>query len=126
MWDVPTLVIMVISGWEYFERSSISPKPLMPISRIRTWVSVGIERIVWQKPTSLLWFNGVAWVLKACLQTLVSISFVVVLPELPVSAITLGETLFKYKFASCKYAIIGSWTCKINSALSKTVPFVVK
>ena len=51
--------------------------------------------MVWQKPISLLWFRGVLNVLNFALSVDATSYCVVVLPELPVMATTVGLSFLR-------------------------------
>ena len=75
-------------GRTIFVRRRISPKSEMPISTTATSCSSSRPNSVRGTPSSLLKFFRVLWVLNFSDSTAATISLVVVLPTLPVLAIT--------------------------------------
>ena len=87
-WHWPMLVITQISGFAVSASLCISPKSDIPISSAAISCSFCMPNIVRGSPISLLKFPAVLWTLYFSLNTAAIISFVLVLPTLPVIPMT--------------------------------------
>ena len=88
MWATPTLVMTPMCGRAMAAIRAISPAAFMPISTTRASVSRGADSTVSGAPIVELRLPRVAWVRKRRASTAATISFVVVLPEEPVTPTT--------------------------------------
>ncbi|CDA73452.1 unknown [Ruminococcus sp. CAG:579] len=84
MCEWPILVITATVGSQHIESREISPKCDIPISMTAACVSLLRLKSVSGRPISLLWLPSVFKVLYFLETTSAIISFVVVLPTLPV------------------------------------------
>ena len=87
-WQVPMLVITAVSGRAIFASLCMSPKWEIPISRTAISSSSVSRKTVRGRPRSLLKFPSVLSVRSFRLRTEAIISFVLVLPTLPVTPVT--------------------------------------
>ena len=88
MCDTPMFVITAYCGRATAARRAISPKSLMPISTTAASCSGRRRNIVSGSPIWLFWLPSVFMVRKQEERARATISFVVVLPTLPVMPTT--------------------------------------
>ena len=94
-WHIPIFVIIAMSGDAVFESLSISPKPDIPISITALSMLLSSLKSVFGRPISLLRFSSVFIVFPPADSARAVISFVVVLPTLPVMPMTFTGIFFR-------------------------------
>ena len=99
-WHGPIFVMTHVSGFAIFASRCISPKSLIPISRTAISSSSRSRNTVSGRPSSLLKFPAVFKTRYFCASTAAIISFVLVLPTLPVIPTTGMPSCSRYSSAT--------------------------